>query len=116
VSINEVYIPIVLFISAAAVIIMNIASRHRERLTMIEKGLSAEDIKTLFSREQRRDNSLGVLKWGILAIFVGAAVLVGNYLDSVYGLKDGIIVGLVTLSGGLGLVVFYVIAAKKQSS
>jgi len=114
VNINEVYIPIVLFISAAAVVIMHIASRHRERLTMIEKGLSAEDIKSLFAREQRRDNSLGVLKWGILAIFVGAAVLIGNYLDSMYGLRDGIIIGLITLSGGLGLVVFYVIASKKK--
>jgi hypothetical protein len=116
VSINEVYIPIVLFICVAGVIIMHLASRHRERLTMIEKGLSAEDIKTLFAREERRDNSLGVLKWGILAIFIGGALLLGNYLDSVYRLSDGIIIGMVTLFGGVGLVFFYVIASKKRNS
>ncbi len=112
---SEVYIPIVLFICIAAVIVLHVASRHRERLTMIEKGLSAEDIKTLFAREERKNNSLGVLKWGILAIFVGAAVLLGNYLDSLYQVRDGMIIGLVTLFAGLGLVLFYVIAAKKQN-
>jgi len=82
---------------------------------MIEKGLSADDIKSLFAREERQNNSLGVLKWGILAIFIGAAVLLGNYLDSIYGLSDGIIIGMVTLFGGVGLVFFYGIASKKQN-
>jgi len=110
----EIYIPIVLFISTAAVIIMHIASRHRERLTMIEKGMSSEDIKTLFARGQFRTNPLGVLKWGILFVFVGTATLLGNYLDAVYGIRDGAMIGLITLFAGLGLVVYYSIAAKKQ--
>lgn len=110
----EFYIPIVLFISTAAVIIMHIASRHRERITMIEKGMSSEDIKTLFARGQFRANPLGVLKWGILFVFVGIATLLGNYLDAVYGIRDGAMIGLITLFAGLGLVVYYSIAAKKQ--
>jgi nitrate/nitrite transporter NarK len=113
--VSEVYIPIVFFLSVAAVVIMHLASRHRERLTMIEKGLSAEDIKALYSREHQRYNPLGVLKWGMLAIFVGAALLLGNYLDAVYGVKDGIVAGLVTLFAGVGLVLFYTIAVKKQN-
>lgn len=113
--VSEVYIPIVLFLSVAAVIIMGMASRHRERITMIEKGLSSEDIKALYTREQNRTNPMGVLKWGILFVFVGLAVLLGTYLDQVYHLDDGIMVGLVTLFGGLGLVVFYGIASKKQA-
>ena len=111
---SEVYIPIVLFISAAAVVIMHIASRHRERLTMIEKGMSSEDIKAMFARGQYRSNPVGTLKWGILAVFVGMALLLGNYLDAVYGVRDGIIAGMVILFGGIGLVVFYAIAAKKD--
>jgi len=114
--ISEVYIPIVLFICIAAVIIMHVASRHRERLTMIEKGLSAEDIKTLFARQEKQNNSLGVLKWGILAIFVGGAILLGNYLNDIYRLSDGIIIGMVTLFAGVGLVLFYTIASRKERS
>jgi hypothetical protein len=111
---DEVLIPIVLFISAAAVLIMNIATRHRERITMIEKGMSSEDIKALFARGQYRSNPLTTLKWGILAVFVGMATLLGNYLDAQYGVRDGIIIGLVILFAGIGLVIFYAIASKKQ--
>jgi hypothetical protein len=112
---SEVYIPIVLFISVAAVIIMHLASRHRERLTMIEKGMSSDDIKALFARGEYRTNPLGVLKWGILFLFVGMATLLGNYLDATYNVRDGVMIGLITLFAGIGLVVFYVIAAKKQA-
>jgi hypothetical protein len=111
---SEVYIPIVLFISIAAVIIMHLASKHRERLTMIEKGMASEDIKALYARGQIRMSPLNVLKWGILCAFVGLAVLLGNYLDMRYGLRDGIIIGMVILAAGLGLVVFYAVAAKKE--
>jgi hypothetical protein len=115
VIISEYLIPITLFLAVAAVIIMHIVSRHRERITMIEKGLSSEDIKALYAREQKnRANPMGVLKWGILFIFVGAAVLLGTLLGVWYHLDDGIMVGLITLFGGMGLVLFYGIAAKKK--
>jgi hypothetical protein len=113
-DLNEVMIPIVLFISAAAVLIMHITSRHRERLTMIEKGISSEDIKAMFARGQFRFNPLTTLKWGILAVFVGMATMIGNYIDQVYDVRDGVIIGLVILSAGIGLVLFYAIASKKQ--
>lgn len=111
---KEALIPIVLFISAAAVIIMQIASRHRERITMIEKGMSSEDIKVMFARGQYRFSPLTTLKWGILAVFVGMATLLGNYLDAMYGVRDGIIIGMIILFAGIGLVLYYSIAAKKQ--
>lgn len=110
---SEFYIPIVFFVMTAAVLITMIASRHRERITMIEKGMSSEDIKALFTRGQFRTNPLTVLKWGLLLVFVGLGILLGNYLDAAYGVRDGVMVGLVALFGGIGLTVFYGFAAKK---
>ena len=109
---HEVIIPIAVFLSIAGVLITLIASRHKERLTMIEKGLSAEDIKALYAR-QVKYNPLSVLKWGILFVFVGIAILLGNYINALYNVSDGVMVGLVALFAGMALMVFYSIASKK---
>ena len=88
-------------------------TRHKERMTMIEKGLSPEDVKALYQRQTFRVNPLSSLKWGIVFVAVGLAVLVGMWLRNAFFIQDGVIPGLIALFGGLGLIVFYVIAHKK---
>jgi hypothetical protein len=109
---SELLVPIVMFIAAGAVLITYISAKHRERMSMIEKGMSSEDIKALYTRDVRR-SPLGSLKWGILFVMAGLAVLVGNLLHSLYYVDEGVIVGMVCLFVGAGLVVFYLLAAKK---
>src|SRR5260221_2280 len=106
-------IPIVAIISTAAVFISYFSSRQRERLTMIEKGLSSDEIKALYAREVRRD-PLNSLKWGILAVLAGVAIMLGNYLHDRYAVDEGAIIGMVILFVGIGLVAFYGIASKKM--
>ena len=74
---EEVLIPIVAFIFFGGVIITYITSRHRERMAMVEKGMTSEDIKALYVRQINRD-PLSSLKWGILLVLAGAAVLLGR--------------------------------------
>lgn len=111
---SELMIPIVLFIAAAAVLITYISAKHRERMSMIGKGMSSDDIKALYARETTR-SPLGSLKWGILFVMAGLAVLVGNVLHSVYFVDEGVIIGMICLFVGVGLVLFYLLAAKKLS-
>ena len=108
----EFLIPIFFFMAVAAVFIIHISTRHRERMSMVEKGLNSEDIKALYTREMRRD-PLSSLKWGILLVLAGTAVLLGNFLHVHYGVEEGAIIGLVCLAVGIGLVLFYSIASKK---
>ena len=111
---EEVLVPIAFFIFLGAVIIIALTSRHRERLAMIEKGLSSEEIKAMYMRDTKH-NPLTSLKWGILFVFGGAAVLLGNYLHYQYQTDEGVMVGMVCLFAGIGLMLFYAIAAKKVS-
>ncbi len=105
-------VPIILFLTLGTVFAIAIATRHRERTMMIEKGLSVDEIKALYSRTVQRD-PLTSLKWGILLILAGCAVLMGIFLHQQYGVNEGVIVGLITLAVGIGLVLFYNIAAKR---
>jgi len=109
---HEVAVPIILFIMVGLVIMIGILSRHRERLTMVEKGMSSEDIKSIYSR-RFQPNPLSSLKWGILFIFGGLAVLVGFFLHYQVGTDEGVMVGLIPLFLGCGLLLFYILASKK---
>ena len=109
---HEVIVPIVLFISAAISMIFWMTNRHRERMAMIDKGLSSDEIKAMYSKEIRRD-PLTSLKWGLLFILGGLAVLLGNFLHQRFGAEEGIMIGLVPLFVGCGLLIFYSIASKK---
>ena len=106
-------IPIVLFMAIAAVLIVHLASRHKERIHMIEKGLTGDEIKAMYSR-QIRSNPLTGLMWGLMFAFVGVALIFGNLLDNKQHVGDGVIIGLVTLSAGMALVIYYRIATKSK--
>ncbi len=108
----EVLIPLVALVATAAVFITFFSSRNRERMAMIEKGLTSDEIKAMYSRDIRRD-PLNSLKWGILFVLAGVAIMLGNYLHEHYGVEEGIIVGMVCLFVGIGLVAFYIVASKK---
>jgi len=90
-----------------------IIGRHRERMGMIEKGMKADDIKAMFGGSFREAHPLSSLKWGIVLVCVGLAVMLGLFLHSAYNVEGGIFPGLIAVFGGAGLVLFYFIANKK---
>jgi len=108
----EILIPLVLFVSIAIVIISYFTTRNRERMAMIEKGLTGEEIKAMYTRDVRRD-PLSSLKWGILFVLAGMGLMLGVYLRESYNVERGIIVGMIALFVGIGLVIFYSIASKR---
>lgn len=110
---SEVLVPIVFFLIIGAVWGSFILTRHRERVNMIEKGLKAEEIKSLYERQTFKANPLFSLKWGIVLICIGVAIMLGIWLRENYIFNDGIIPGMIATFGGLGLVLFYFIASKK---
>jgi hypothetical protein len=106
-------VPIFLFGGAAAVLIVYYNNRHKERMAMIEKGINPADAKATPAREWFRTNPLSSLKWGLLATFVGVGLIVASWLDRWYMMHDSIYVSCMLVAGGIALIIFYFIAAKK---
>lgn len=105
---------LIVFGSVGLVLWRWIESRHNERMAMIEKGVSPADFKGISAREMFKPNPLSSLKWGLLAMFVGIGSLIATWLDEVYNLRDSIYLASMLVWGGLALIIFYFIAAKKM--
>jgi hypothetical protein len=69
-----VFIPIVMFLMIGLIWVTAIYYRSRERQMLIEKGLSAEDMKKFF--EQKKD-PFWLMKVGIICIFFGIGLGIG---------------------------------------
>ena len=104
---------LVVFGSIGAVLWRWIDTRHRERMAMIEKGVNAQDLKGTPMKDWFRANPLSSLKWGLLATFVGIGLIVASWLDRAYYMHDSIYVSSMLVAGGLALIIFYFIAARK---
>jgi len=99
------------------IIFFVIYSKHREKMRLIEKGLSAEEASRYFKNiEQKERNPYSALKWGILFSFLGAGIAIANILETKYDFDDGITFGIVLLSIGLGALLYYTILSIKLKS
>jgi hypothetical protein len=108
-----ILVPITLFIVVAIISWKFIDSKHRERNTIIEKGLNPSDYMELYKRHAYTSNPLSSLKWGLLALFAGLGYTVATILYSWYRFEEMIFPSMILIFGGLGLIVYYFIAAKK---
>ncbi len=109
-----IVVPIFFFVCVAAIWGAYILTRHKERMVLIDKGTGAEEIKSLYSRNRLQLQPLTNLKWGIVLVGIGIAILLAMWLQDTFMFRDGVYPGLIALLGGLGLIVFYFVARRKQ--
>jgi hypothetical protein len=92
-------------------------AKHREKMRLIEKGLSSEEAKIYFKDfKVKTTNPFSALKWGILLTFLGAGIAIANILETRYDFDDGITFGIVLLAVGLGSLLYYTILNFKLKS
>jgi hypothetical protein len=111
----EEFIPIFLFGATAVVLWKFLETRHKERMAIIDKALDPVAYKELYSRQMFRISPLSNLKWGLIALFVGVGIFWGMQLDAKYGTEQ-FIAPFVFICGGIALVLFYFIAARKPAT
>lgn len=97
------FIPIVLFLTAGLVWITAIYLKSREKQMLIEKGLTAEDIRTFFD-SKKKDNPFLLTKIGVISIFFGVGIGLGMFLEDVTT-KEYWIVLCIFVSTGLGFII-----------
>lgn len=107
---------ITIFVFTCIVIIVGgfILARHKERMSLIEKGMTLQDLRGELEAEKRYRHPLRSLMWGFVFVAIGLAILVGMAFTEWYHFDDGIFPALITLFGGIALVVYYTVASKKQ--
>lgn len=81
--------------------------RHKERMSLIEKGI---DITT---GERKSGPFQDVLMWGMLSIGIGTGLLIAYILLEKAVVKDDMILGTLSiLFGGIGLIGYYLFRRK----
>ncbi|MFO7843559.1 MAG: DUF6249 domain-containing protein [Bacteroidales bacterium] len=86
--------------------IFHLFIRRKERLALIEKGVTA----SIFNKEADVSPSL---KYGIFSIGIAIGFLMGEFLYKTTAVNEGVAyLSMIFLFGGAALVVYYIIARK----
>lgn len=108
----EFLIPIVFFASIAAVLYHFIKFRNAERMAVIEKGLSEEQLNFFKgAKKQTLFANQWTIKLSVLLIGVGLAVMIGEFVPN--DMRETMTIGLMFLLPGLGLLLSYKYIEKK---
>jgi hypothetical protein len=108
---SEVIVVPIIFFSTGAVLIAYFYMRYRERTTIIERGLSTEQMMALYNK--KRDPLL-MLKTGIVVFFFGLGLGGGSLLNEMTGYEEWIAF-LIFKMTGLGFIVAYFLSKKYGS-
>lgn len=90
--------------------------RHRERMRLIEKGLTPDEVKSYFSSAENRTktkSTFGALKWGLLLTFLGLGIVFSNILYEMYDFDEGVNVGIIIMFTGFGLLLYFYMVRNK---
>ena len=113
--VSEVIVFAIIFGVIFGIAYLLITSRHKERLSLIEKGAEA----SIFHNKNRKAAPIGkliVVNIAFLAIFIGLAIFIASILDYNFNIDSDIAYpGTIFLMGGLGLLAGY-FANKKLNS
>jgi hypothetical protein len=116
-AVSPIFIILIIFGSITFIIVYIKQTNHEFKMKLLEKGLTSDQYKELFTknmgmRQMFTINPLRNLQVGILALFVGIGLMIGQALDRIYNYESFIPTSML-ISCGCGLIFFYFISKKK---
>ncbi|MBD3223990.1 MAG: hypothetical protein GF313_04635 [Caldithrix sp.] len=104
---TAILIPITSILAIALVIYYFIRVKHEEKMKILEKDFNGEELKEVLIRRPRSiGEPLRMVKWGMILIGIGLAILIGNQFD--YEHQEAMTIGFLFLFPGVALILFYV--------
>jgi len=97
------------------IIFWAIYTKHKERMRLIEKGLTPEEFKNYFAKEEKMHSPYRGLKWAIILVSLGAGIIISNILYERFDLSDGYTSGLVLMFLGIGFLIYYLVIKNKTN-
>lgn len=119
-SVLEDLIPLVAIIFVfgipGIIIFWAIHARHREKMRLIEKGLTPDEIKQYFSGLYKGEkNPYAALKWGMLLAFLGLGFFLSEILVETTDASDSITPAFLLFFAGLAFLIYYFIVSKRRN-
>ena len=114
----EAFVPAVaivfIFGIPGIIIFWNLHNKHKEKMRLIEKGLSSEEVKEYFRgfNAKQGPNPYSALKWGILFTMVGLGIFLGIILEAA-GFSDSLVPVMILLFAGVGFIIYYSVLNSK---
>ena len=96
------------------IIFWSIHNKHKERMRLIEKGLTAEEVKDYFKgfNTRERPNTYRSLRFGILLTMIGIGIFLGILLKEA-GYTESLVPVMILVFAGLGFLIYYSIINSK---
>ena len=112
---TDTLVPTVLFVSLAVTVlgIARIISEGRTRRRLIESGNSADVARALGDLGSAEERLAGALKWGIVAVAAGVALVTIQFLP--YERDEPIVLGILLLFVGAGMLAYYMIGRRRRT-
>jgi hypothetical protein len=99
---EDVIVPIVVFAALFGIIYVFVAARNKERMAMIEKGVSPKDFL-----QSTGPNVFGILKWALLLVGLGLGLFTEIQEEPAYFASA-------LFFGGMGLVLAFLIQKRAE--
>jgi hypothetical protein len=111
---EEVFVVLIIFGSSIGVTYLFVSSRHKERMALIEKGISSDSF--LKSTGKRTGIRYLVYSLCFMAMGIGLGVFTGALLSQYTAIKDEVAyTGTIFCTAGLGLYLGYFLASRKDA-
>lgn len=85
-------------------------------MAIIERGLNPAEFSELYKPQAQEGNPMANLKWGLFILLLGIGLLFSIVFTAQAGYQDGervgISFGIMLVSGGAALILYYLIARR----
>jgi len=107
-----ILIPIILIVITGIVIFYYIKTRHEERMVILDKGADKDQLEYLFRETKRERNPLSIIKYGLILVSIGLAIIGGTYIDQPH--DEEMMAAFMFVFPGISLIFFYFISRKLE--